>query len=76
MLDDAVLEAARSRAESEGYGYQTVVNNTLRHALLLEKGPLGSLKNELTLSELKTLEKKLTDAVTEIHRLMVPDVQP
>ena len=76
MLDDAVLEAARSRAESEGYGYQTVINNTLRHALLFEKGPLGSLKNGLTPSELKTLEKKLTDAVTEIHRLMAPDVQP
>ncbi len=34
MLDDAVIEAARAVAESEGYGYQTVINNTLRRALL------------------------------------------
>ena len=34
MLDDAVIEAARSLAESEGFGYQTVINNTLRQALL------------------------------------------
>jgi len=38
MLDEAVIEAARSLAETEGYGYQTVINNTLRHALLSKTG--------------------------------------
>ena len=32
MLDDVVLDAARLAAESEGFGYQTVINNTLRKA--------------------------------------------
>ena len=79
MLDEVVLEAARSLAQSEGYGYQTLINNTLRHALLSEKGEaaqIGPLKKGITLCELKILEKKLTEAVNEIHRLMEPDAQP
>lgn len=79
MLDEAVIEAARALAESEGYGYQTVINNTLRHALLNEKGKsaeTGQLKKGLTPSDLKSLEKKLLDAVSEIHRMMEPDVRP
>jgi hypothetical protein len=79
MLDDAVIEAARSLAETEGFGYQTVINNTLRHALLNEKGKAaeaGHLKKGLTASELKNLEKKLREVANEIHRLMEPDVRP
>lgn len=78
MLDDAVLEAARAVAESEGYGYQTVINSTLRHALLGSKttGETSHLKPGITVSELQALEKKLAEAVSEIHRLMEPDVRP
>jgi hypothetical protein len=84
MLDDVVIEAARALAESEGYGYQTAINNTLRRALLTDQGKTakadrnagGQLKKGLTASELKNLEKKLTDAASEIHRLMEPDARP
>lgn len=34
MLDDAVLEAARVRADEEGVGYQTLINKLLVSALL------------------------------------------
>lgn len=33
MLDDDVIEAFRARAESEGAGYQTLINATLRAAI-------------------------------------------
>jgi uncharacterized protein (DUF4415 family) len=32
-LDDDVLEAFRDRAESEGHGYQTLINEALREYL-------------------------------------------
>ena len=79
MLDDAVIDAARSLAENEGFGYQTVINNTLRHALLNDKGnaaEAGHLKKGIKTSELKNLEKKLSEAVSEIHRLMEDEVRP
>lgn len=79
MLDDAVIDAARSLAESEGFGYQTVINNTLRHALLSATGNAAEarpLKKGLKASELKNLEKKLSEAVSEIHRLMEDEVRP
>lgn len=82
MLDDVVIEAARALAESEGYGYQTAINNTLRRALLTDpgtsarSGPVGHLKNGITASELKSLEKKLSDALKEIHRVMEPEARP
>ncbi len=83
MLDDAVIEAARGVAESEGYGYQTVINNTLRHALLdgratadkLEHS-IGQFKKGITATDLKSLEKKLSAAVNEIRRVLEPDVKP
>ena len=37
MLDDDVIEAFRARADSEGYGYQTLINAALREAVLGEK---------------------------------------
>jgi len=87
MLDDAVIEAARSLAENEGFGYQTVINNTLRQALLSEKGHVAKadqysganaahLKKGVTTTDLKSLEKKLAEALSEIHRVMAPDVRP
>ena len=79
MLDDAVIEAARAVAENEGFGYQTVINNALRQALLSGKGNGangGHLKKGITPSELKNLEKKLSELAMEIHRMMEPDVRP
>lgn len=37
MLDDDVIEAFRARADSEGSGYQTLINAALREAVLGEK---------------------------------------
>ena len=37
MLDDDVIEAFRARADSEGCGYQTLINAALREAVLGEK---------------------------------------
>lgn len=79
MLDDIVIDAARSVAESEGFGYQTVINNTLRQALLgdASKSPAytavanaGHFKEGITASELKSLEQKLSEVLSEIHRVM------
>ena len=80
MLDDAVIEAARERAELEGYGYQTVINNTLRQALLHSRGsapqPAVSVikskasKKANALSELQSLEQTLTEAINTLHRMM------
>ncbi len=36
-LDNGVLDEFRSRAEAQGKGYQTLINETLRAALLNEK---------------------------------------
>ncbi|MBK5535365.1 BrnA antitoxin family protein [Pseudomonas sp. TH08] len=81
MLDDAVIEAARTVAENEGFGYQTVINNTLRHVLLdtgkqeqnEQPTPLGA---GLTATDLKSLEKKLSAAAGEIRRMLEPDAKP
>jgi uncharacterized protein (DUF4415 family) len=37
MIDDDVIEAFRVRAESEGTGYQTLINSVLREALMVAK---------------------------------------
>ena len=82
-----VIETARALAESEGYGYQTVINNTLRQALLSDKGKVakpdqntavtkvGHFKKGITASELKSLEKKLSEALSEIHHVMEVEVR-
>jgi hypothetical protein len=84
MLDDVVLDAARLAAESEGFGYQTVINNTLRKALLGDGSTsaaaipntavvnAGHFKEGITAAELKSLEKKLSEVLSEIHRVMKP----
>lgn len=82
MLDEVVIEAARELAETEGYGYQTVINNILRRTLLSDLNKAtdlkttGHLKPGITATELKSLEKKLLEALNEIHRVMKPDARP
>jgi uncharacterized protein (DUF4415 family) len=39
-LDDDILEAFRARAESQGVGYQTLINAALRQALMPENAPV------------------------------------
>jgi hypothetical protein len=81
MLDDAVIDAARAVAENEGFGYQTVINNTLRHALL-DSDPQeniehsAQLKKGITAADLKSLEKRLSAAAGEIRRVLEPDAKP
>ncbi|MBK5530519.1 BrnA antitoxin family protein [Pseudomonas sp. NPDC087598] len=84
MLDDAVIEAARTQAENEGFGYQTVINNTLRHALLNTGKPeqvdstahSGQFKQGITATDLKSLERKLSAAIGEIRRVLEPEAKP
>jgi uncharacterized protein (DUF4415 family) len=40
MLDDDVLRAFRERAASEGKGYQTLINETLRYAVMPSNRPI------------------------------------
>ncbi|WP_166219889.1 BrnA antitoxin family protein [Pseudomonas atagonensis] len=84
MLDDAVIEAAREQAENEGFGYQTVINTTLRHALLNtarpeqvdSTTPSGQFKKGITATDLKSLERKLSAAIGEIRRVLEPEAKP
>ncbi|HLD08412.1 MAG TPA: BrnA antitoxin family protein [Methylophilaceae bacterium] len=55
MLDDAVLEAARQRADAQGMGYQTLINAILKQALCgVESNPDDSALNEI-LNTLRSL---------------------
>jgi uncharacterized protein (DUF4415 family) len=49
MLDNDVLEAFRARAEVEGRGYQTAINEALRAALDADAAPVtvATLRREL-----------------------------
>ncbi len=59
MLDDDVLEFYRNKAESQGTGYQTMINAALRDSLLKTKGRAAADK-PVTLSQLrKTLREVL-----------------
>lgn len=40
FLDDDLIEAFRARAEAEGRGYQTLINETLRGAIHPENAPV------------------------------------
>ena len=53
MLDNDVIEAFRKKAEAQGVGYQTAINETLRSSILDDDAPLtantlrASLRQEL-----------------------------
>ena len=82
MLDDAVIEAARERAESAGTGYQTVINNLLRQALISkDTHPLASppkkqtktlhvINNGISLCEVEALEQQLIALAGELNRVL------
>ncbi|WP_053178641.1 BrnA antitoxin family protein [Pseudomonas kilonensis] len=81
MLDDDVIEAARECAESAGTGYQTVINNLLRQALISETThnlaptqkrarPVKPYANGITRSDMKDLEKRLAAMTEELHKMM------
>ncbi len=40
MLDDDIIQAFRMRAEQAGRGYQTLINDVLRHFLNPEERPI------------------------------------
>ncbi|WP_458128063.1 BrnA antitoxin family protein [Pseudomonas sp. Z2-11] len=82
MLDDDVIEAARECAESAGTGYQTLINNLLRQALVSETAhnlaPAAARKRErtvkpyangITRSDVKDLEKRLAAMTDELHKM-------
>lgn len=48
-LDDAILEAFRQRAEREGKGYQTLINEVLSASLAQNNAPvtIGTLRQVL-----------------------------
>lgn len=82
MLDDDVIEAARERAENAGIGYQTVINNLLRQALVSETAhnlapatqkrarTIKPYANGITRSDVKDLEKRLAAMTEELHKMM------
>lgn len=49
MLDNDVIEAFRVRAEAEGRGYQTAINETLRAGIDADQAPVtvATLRREL-----------------------------
>ena len=49
MLDNDVLDAFRARADAEGRGYQTAINDALRSAISAEAAPVtvATLRREL-----------------------------
>lgn len=82
MLDDAVIEAARERAERAGTGYQTVINNLLRQALLSEDAhelapapkkrakTLQVINSGISPSEVEALEQQLIAVAGELNRVL------
>ncbi len=49
MLDNDVIETFRARAEAEGRGYQTAINEVLRAAMDADQAPVtvATLRREL-----------------------------
>lgn len=82
MLDDAVIEAARERAERAGTGYQTVINNLLRQALVSQEvhslapatdrktKTLQIINNGISHSEVQALEQQLIAVAGELNRVL------
>mgnify|MGYP000026228852 CR=1 FL=1 len=82
MLDDSVLEAARTRADEQGIGYQTLINAVLKKQLIeVEAEPASTydfctLRDEIhkmrALIEEMTPPKALAAAVQAQRELIYP----
>lgn len=59
MLDDDILEHFRARAESEGMGYQTMINAALREAAIGTKGKTAGEKPLTAAALRKILREEL-----------------
>lgn len=82
MLDDSVIEAARARAENAGTGYQTVINNLLRQALLSQEThnlappsvkktkTLHVIKDGISVCKVEALEQQLIALAGELNRVL------
>lgn len=66
MLDDAVLDAAREKADEQGMGYQTLINTILREKLLAEESPNPEF--EILLDQIEALQKKVMSAVKSMDK--------
>ena len=67
MLDNDLLQAFRSRAEAEGVGYQTLINQSLRQAMC--SGPLDeSTLRRVLREEMKKARGSLKGINTDVPR--------
>jgi hypothetical protein len=62
MLDDDVIEHFRQHAETQGAGYQTMINATLRAAMVQPKRKLAAEK-PLTIATLRKVLREELQAV-------------
>jgi hypothetical protein len=62
MLDDELLSFFRTKAESQGMGYQTLINNVLR----LELQKSTSKKKEPQLLTVATLRKVIREELNAV----------
>ena len=63
MLDNDVIAAFRARAEKFGKGYQTLINEALRNALLPEAAPVTEASVQRVVQQaLKSVLKQGVDA--------------
>jgi predicted DNA binding CopG/RHH family protein len=78
MLDDAVLVAARERADEQGIGYQTLINGLLRAALGVANKPVPGKERLLTTGselsldafnrqQVEALEAQLSSMANSLH---------
>ena len=82
MLDDIVIDAARTCAENAGTGYQTVINNILRQALVSQDAhnlvtapkkrakTLPVINDRINASDVEALEQQLLAVAGELHRVL------
>lgn len=73
MLDDAVIEAARAKADEQGIGYQTLINSLLREKLGVAKTATRGQNpafDGLGIDEMKTLETQLRTMANSLHALL------
>ena len=70
MLDSDVIEAFRERAEAEGIGYQTAINDALREVLKMKEAPLTArMLRQILRQELPQVGSDPTTASGRLSRL-------